>query len=372
MSLETCSVVINPSRTPHLVSRLVLLLEKNKAGRVILTRDRDHFVREISDFASSPLRNLIVWGGDGSAHAALNALVRSGCSGKNVGFLRGGSGNGIQDSYEVPFPLARQVAAFSESAAEDYTIAVDLLSVDDGTGPVYGQLCGLGFDVRVLERRSRHVSRKSGQAKPGLRNYILSGLGTALFEPLSDGRSYHLDLMEGKFALRGQRTNAEFPFDGLSMDVSPVMLEIGTRPYYGGLFKVCPDVVCNDGYMDLYLFNFSSKLDILLNALSLWNGWHSNINSKFARSGKPLIERFEIRKARISSDGDFLWHVDGERRECLRRGDGRAFLDVSVLSEAISFLVPAGFWRKFHAYDGLHPGGADEARRASPPSAARE
>jgi len=354
MSLESCAVVINPSRNPHLVSRLIRLLERYKAGRIIITRDREHFIEEISDFAASPLRNLIVWGGDGSAHEALNALVKSGSAGKNVGFLRGGSGNGIQDSYEVPFPIAKQVAAFAESAAADYNIAVDLLSIDDGTGPVYGQLCGLGFDVRVLERRSRRHSARSGTAKPGLRNYILSGISTVAFDPLSDGRSYRLDLVEGKFALRGQRTNAEFPFGSISMDVSPVMIELGTRPYYGGLFKVCPDVVCNDGFMDLYLFNFSNKIDILRNGLSLWNGWHSRINSKFARSGKPLIERFEIRKARISSGEDFLWHVDGEARQCARRGKEAAALDVSVLPEAITFLVPAGFWRKFHAYDGLH------------------
>ena len=352
MSLESCSVVVNPSRTPHLVSRLLRLLERYGAGRVIVTRDREHFIREIEDFARSPFRNLVVWGGDGSAHEALNALVKAGCADKNVGFLRGGSGNGIQDSYEVPFPVTRQVAAFAESAAADYRIAVDLLSIDSGTGPVYGQLCGLGFDVRVLERRAQRRSRKTGSARPGLLNYIRSGLGLVAFEPLSDGRTYRLDLERGKFALRGRRTNAEFPFERLSLEANPVMLEMGTRPYYGGLFKVCPDVVCNDGFLDLYLFNFGNKFDVLRNAVSLWNGWHYRINSRFARRSKPLIERFEIKRAVVSAEEDFLWHVDGEVRRCERRGGGPAILDVRVLPDAISFLVPAGFWRKFHAYDG--------------------
>lgn len=353
MSLESCSVVINPSRTPHLVSRLIRLLERYRARHVVITRDREHFIQEIRDFAESPFRNLIVWGGDGSVHEAINALIRSGCTGKNIGFLRGGSGNGIQDSYEIPFPLKRQVEAFSESAAEDYNIAVDVLDIDDGTDPVYGQLCGLGFDVRVLERRSDRRSQRTVSAKPGLRNYVISGLGALAFEPLSDGRSYRLELSRGKFALHGQRTNAEFPFEQLALDASPVMIEMGTRPYYGGLFKVCPDVVCNDGFLDLYLFNFENKLDILRNAISLWNGWHSRINSRFARRFKPLIERFEIKKAVISSKESFLWHVDGEIRECRPRTDGSATLAVSVLPDALTFLVPPGFWRKFHAYDGL-------------------
>jgi diacylglycerol kinase family enzyme len=355
MGLESCSVVVNPSRTPHLVRRLLGLLEKHGAGRVVVTRDREHFIREIEDFAAGPFRNLIVWGGDGSAHEAQNAMVKSGCSGKNVGFLRGGSGNGIQDSYEVPLPIARQVAAFAESAEEDYRIAVDLLAIDDGSGgaPVYGQLCGLGFDVRVLERRARHRSRKTGAARPGLANYIRSGLGLVAAEPLSDGRTYRLDLERGKFALRGKRTNAEFPFERLSLDADPVMIEMGTRPYYGGLFKVCPDVVCNDGFLDLYLFNFQNKLDVLRNAVSLWNGWHSRINSRFARRSKPLIERFEIKRVSVSSPEPFLWHVDGEVRHCEPRRDGPARLEIGVLPGALSFLVPAGFWRKFHPYDGL-------------------
>lgn len=353
MSLESCAVVINPSRTPHLVSRLVKLLERFRAGRIVITRDREHFIQEISDFAAGPLRDLVVWGGDGSAHEAINALIRAGCSGKNVGFLRGGSGNGIQDSYEVPFPLVEQVAAFSESARRNYHIAVDIMSIDDGTFPVYGQLCGMGFDVRVLERRCRRCSSRTGSAKPGLPNYVVSGVNTVVFEPLSDGRIYRLDLAEGKFALRGQRTNAQFPFENLSLEVSPIMIEFGTRPYYGALFKVCPDVVCNDGFMDLYLYNFKSKMDVLRNGFSLWNGWHSRINSRFARSEKPLIERFEIQRARISSKEPFPWHVDGETRRCPRREDGSVALDVSVLPEAITFLVPARFWRKFHAYDSL-------------------
>ena len=356
MGLESCSVVVNPSRTPHLVRRLLRLLDRYRAGRVVITRNREHFIQEIKNFASEPFRNLIIWGGDGSAHEALNALIKSGCSGKNVGFLRGGSGNGIQDSYEVPFPIARQVAAFSESAAMDYRIAVDLLAIEDGSssGIIYGQLCGLGFDVRVLKRRARHRSRRTGSARPGLANYVRSGLGLAAFEPLSDGRTYRLELERGKYALRGNRTNAEFPFDHLALNADPVMIEMGTRPYYGGLFKVCPDVVCNDGFLDLYLFNFENKLDVLRNLVSLWNGWHPRINSRFARKSKPLIERFEIKRVSISSPEPFLWHVDGEVHSCGVQENGQARLEVGVLPEAISFLVPAGFWRRFHPYDEYH------------------
>ncbi|HSV56539.1 MAG TPA: diacylglycerol kinase family protein [Magnetospirillaceae bacterium] len=351
MGLESCCVVVNPSRTPRLVSRLLRLLDRHAAGQVVVTRDRDHFVQEVEGFTKTSFRNLIVWGGDGSVHEALNILVRIGCEGRNVGFLRGGSGNGIQDSYEVPFPVARQVEAFAESAEADHHIAVDLLAIDDGNQTVYGQLCGLGFDVRVLERRSSYRSCDGGPARSGLLNYVRSGLGLVAFEPLSDGRSYRLDLSQGKFALRGQRTNAEFPFEQLSMDISPVMIEMGTRPYYGGLFKVCPDVVCNDGFLGLYIFNFENKLDVFRNAFSLWNGWHPRINARFARRAKPLIERFEIRRAAVSSPEGFLWHVDGELRRCEPKPGGCAVLEVSVLPEAIRFLVPAQFWRKFHAYD---------------------
>jgi diacylglycerol kinase family enzyme len=349
--LSSCVIVINPSRFPFQVKRLKKMLSTYYIPNLIETESKAHFLETVRDFARGNRRYLLVWGGDGTAHDAINVLYKKerGPT-KSVGFLRGGSGNGIQDSYEVPFLLRRQIKTYAESIRRGYTVDVDLLRVKNGGGSEYGQLVGLGFDARLLTRREGRRSRRTGTTKAGFLNYLLSGVQTYLSEPLSDGRVYTARLEDGKYALRGTRINAEFPFSKLDLDIQAPMIEIGTRPYYGLLFKVCPDVVCNDGFMDLYLFNFQSKLDIALHLPALWNGRHPRINSGFAKKEKPIIERFEIRRMRVESDQPIPYHIDGELRTCSVKHKGVYTLRLEVLPAGISFLVPEVFYRKFHPF----------------------
>ena len=351
--LSSCLIVINPSRFPYQVRRLKRYLRSFTVPNLIETSSRDHFLETVRGFARGNLPHLLVWGGDGTAHDAVNELIRTD-SGKNksTGFLRGGSGNGIQDSYEVPFLLSRQIETYAESVLRGYTIDVDMIRVTDGEKREYGQLVGLGWDVRLLKRRE---SRKAGNgaAKPGLLNYLLSGALTVLGEPLFDGSSYILGLEEGKYVLRGTRINAEFPFTYFPLESKAPMIEIGTRPYYGLLFKICPDVVCNDGLLNLYLFNFQTRADIFRDAVSLWYGRHHRINKRFAKKEKPIIQRFEIRGMTIESDRPIPYHIDGELRICSTCRDGRYGLRIDVLPGSFSFLVPGVFYRKFHPFQNI-------------------
>ena len=350
--LSSCVVIINPSRFPYQVKRLKKLLASYNTT-VVETLSREHFLEAIASFARGSHPYLLVWGGDGTAHDAINELIKSGFDGKkSVGFLRGGSGNGTQDSYEVPFLLARQVSTYAESVQNGYTIDVDLIQVTSGEGREYGQLVGLGFDVRLLERREMRKNR-SGTTRPGFLNYALSGALTVLREPLTDGRFYDLRLEEGRYILRGTRTNAEFPFKTLDLESGALMIEIGTRPYYGLLFKICPDVVCNDGLLNLYLFNFVAKADILRDAAALWTGMHHRINMRFAKKEKPIIQRFETRGLTIESDKPFSYHIDGELRSCASSLNGKFSLRIDVLPRSFSFLVPGVFYRKFHPFQNI-------------------
>ncbi len=347
---SSCVIVINPSRFPYQVRRLKRLLRSYTVPALVETRSRSHFLETVRSFTGGEKPHLLVWGGDGTAHDAINEIITSGGpADKSVGFLRGGSGNGIQDSYEVPFTLPRQVAAYAESVKNGYTIAVDLLRVTNGENREFGQLVGLGWDVRLLEKRDKRTA-PDGSAKPGFMNYLVSGAATILGEPLRDHRSYTLRLEDGKYVLRGTRINAEFPFRNLAVPSDAPMIEIGTRPYYGLLFKVCPDVVCNDGSIGLYIFNFQNKADILRDPVSLWNGLHHRINRRFAKKEKPIIQRFEIRGMTIECDEPFPYHVDGELRTCAESRDGKFSLRIDVMPGSFSFLVPGVFYRKFHPF----------------------
>ena len=342
--MDSCLIVINPNRTPRQIRRLQSLLEPIKPYSIVVTKSRDEFLRLVKEFCHSPLQYLIVWGGDGTAHDAINVLMQEGKGKeKTIGVMRGGSGNGIQDSYEIPFRLKAQVEAFVESIQKNYTIAVDLLATETEQGIEYGQLLGLGFDVRILQRRNNRISR-SGEVRPGFFNYFIASALTILTEPLRDGNTYLLEFEEGRYALRATRINAEMPFRILRLASDAPMIELGTRPYYGRMFKICPDVVCNNGLMGAYLFNFQNKWDIVRDLYYLWNGWHHRINYRFARQEKPIIQHFEMKRALISAKDPFSYHIDGELRST------SVPLKVEVAPQVINFLVPGVFYRKFHPF----------------------
>lgn len=366
--LDSAVLVINPTRNPECVRMLKRLAKRRRIPEIIVTRDREHFARSVREFCGGPHRYLLVWGGDGTAHLAINAMMSVGCDGsKAVGFLRGGSGNGIQDSYSVPYGLTRQIRTFARSIARDRTVAVDLLRVEEGDGSCYGQLVGLGFDARVLAVRNQADHRR--RRGTGLAGYLRAGLRVFFGPVFDERRPVHLMLSDGKYAYRGPRINAEYSFDYLSRTTRAPMIEIGTRPYYGRLFRVCPDVVCNDGNLDLYVFDIRAKSAIAMNMSVLWRGKHDVLNRRLIARRQGMIERYEVRRVDIECRSALDYHVDGElfRAPALPAvgdddgGDGGgvgggheagvARLSVSVVPGALRFLVPESFYRLFHPFD---------------------
>ena len=356
----SCTFIINPSRYPEYAKILEKILKRTDVPLVVESTSKDHFIELVREFCKSDYRYLLVWGGDGTAHDAINTFTQEMgedptiTNEKSIGFLRGGSGNGIQDSYEVPFGIRRQVETYAESMTNDYVVDVDLLETSHGDHRSYCQLVGVGLDATVLRKRAENTYRfgkKRGLIRTGMGNYLRSGISTFLFDFHSLGGGITVKLYNGKYAFRGTRVNAELPFSYLERRVNPVELEAGSRPYYGRLFKICPDVVCNDGYVDLYIFNFERKGSMLVNTLSLWNGRHDRINKKFARDGNPIIERYEVDRLDICSDEPFDYHIDGELVRTTVKKDGVYTVHIRVLPRLLSFLVPGSFYRKFHPFE---------------------
>ena len=207
-------------------------------------------------FCESDSKYIVIWGGDGTVHEAVNSMMENPHAGKSLGFLRGGTGNGIQDSYEIPVLLSRQIDSYIISATNNYLEPVDLLKISVGKKVIYGQLFGLGVDVQLLKiRKMFYFREKLNIIKPGVKTYILAGIKLYREFDFSKVKETSITFKKGKYALKGIKINAEYPFKTLSRKTRSAMIEIGTRPYYGKLFRICPDVVCNDGNMDALSFS---------------------------------------------------------------------------------------------------------------------
>jgi diacylglycerol kinase family enzyme len=345
-------LIINPTRYPRRVPKLIRQAQRADLGPVRVTQSREDFINAVAAFAESESRYVLIWGGDGTVHDAVNALMQvreNGVSlaGKAVGFLRGGSGNGTQDSYDVPRRLTRQVEAYRTAMDEGMTVDVDLLRVDAAGDVRYGQLMGLGFDTRVLERRRRGVG---GAAPPGVVRYVYAA-SRVFFSREWAHRPVRLKLREGKYAFRGIRINAEFAFQSIERDLEISLLEIGTRPYYGAQFKVCPDVVCNDGMMDVYAYAFTRRGQVVRNVGALWLGRHGLINDRLMGSGRRgVIERYEVRAAAVTVSREHAYHVDGELLS-LPEDPAAKVITVDLIPQGLRFLVPPSYYRLVHPFE---------------------
>ena len=356
--LDSTLLLINPSRNPGQLRKLRRAAQRFSVGRVVETKGRDHFVDEVARFALGRERVLLVWGGDGTAHEAINALMRERpeSSSKSVGFLRGGTGNGIQDSYMVPYTISRQMAVYYTAARRGYDLPVDLLSVRSGDTHAWCQLVGFGIDAAILDRRERQEQVGPNVRIPaaGFLNYISAGVGAILsgaFRP----RELTIHLSRGKSAFRGPRVNAEFPFDQITLRRAASLIEAGTRPFYGKLFRICPDVVCNDGMMDIYFYNQFSRVTVARFLPALWTGRHGAINARTERTGRPRIERFEVTETKIESSEPFLFHVDGEIRDARQDSSGTYTVTITVEPRSLRFLVPPAFYRLFTPPENVQP-----------------
>lgn len=359
--LESTLLLINPSRNPGQLRYLRRAAGRFGVGRTVETKDLRHFVTEVERFARGAEEHLLVWGGDGTAHEAINGLMRikgdrreKAVPPKSVGFLRGGTGNGIQDSYKVPYRISRQMAAYSTAARRGYALDVDLISVQSGEFQAWCQLAGFGLDANVLARRERQeeIGPRLRVPAAGFFNYLSAATGAILTGEFR-GHAITVDMRNGKYAFSGPRVNAEFPFRRLRLNRTPTLLEAGTRPFYGKLFRICPDVVCNDGVMDLYFYNFASRVTLGRYLPQIWTGRHGAINARTEREGQARIERFEVKQARIESKDPFMYHVDGELRKAHAENPDRYVVDLAVEARALRFLVPPSFYRLFRPPEGM-------------------
>ncbi|MDA3958508.1 diacylglycerol kinase family protein [Oceanispirochaeta sp.] len=341
------NLIINPGRYPWFSKELKRLLRYVKGGTVSESASREHFKQLIKEFVASNDSFLLVWGGDGTANLALNTLMNDADDQRRqeiaVGFLRGGSGNGIQDSYEVPKGLSNQVKTYLKSMKDKLTQRVDLLKISYDGIETYGQLFGTGLDARILQARNQN--RRTGGDKaprPGFIPYIIPAIRIVWNNARLLTEPQRLKMMKGRFAFRGTRTNAEFPFDQYTIDTRAPLIELGVRPYFGWYYKICPDVVCNDGLFDVYLFNITSPFRIPFQLYRLWNGQYDRINNWNAKRSLPLIEHYKIKEMEFQSQKDRVFHIDGE----LKKTDGP--IHIEVVSQSLQFLVPQSFHEKFH------------------------
>jgi len=289
--------IVNPlsgaGATPDAAGRRVALLERRFAdagvtGRVHLTERGGH-ARELARAALDRGAALVIaWGGDGTINEVASTLAGSRTP---LGIIPAGSGNGFANELGLDPDPGR--ALDTALAGRDRTI-------DGGEfdGRLFFNIAGTGIDAVVAEQfNARALGRR------GLLPYV------------------HIGLREA-FRYRGGRYRVVL--DGEEIVTNAMLIAFANGREYGNRIRLAPGAKLDDGKLEAIVVEDRSPL------ARLWSCRHLALGTIERAPG--IIVR-GVAQASIETDGDIVYHLDGE----IGRARGR--VDVRVLPQALTVRV---------------------------------
>lgn len=218
---------------------------------------------------------LVAVGGDGTLHAALQALAGTGVP---LGVVPAGTGNDLATGLGFPGPPLAAAEAVAAALRAGSSRPVDLVRVTgpDGTERWYGGVLAAGFDAIVNARANRMRWPR------GDRRYDLAiFLELVRLRP----RAYLLQL------------------DGVPHPLSAVLVAVGNTASYGGGIRICPDADPTDGLLDVVVGGPMGRLTLARLRPHSYRGTHLR---------HRLVTSYRARQVRLSAEG-ITTYADGER-----------------------------------------------------------
>ena len=197
--------------------------------------------RQADEAVAAGTGAVVAVGGDGTAHAALQAVAGTTTP---LAVIPAGTGNDLALALGIP----RDPVAAARAAAEDL-VAGDLRAIDAGrTGDRWWAtvLC-CGFDSAVTDRANR-LSWPRGR-----RRYDV-----AILAELAQLRPREIVLV----------------LDGESTTVPVTLIAVGNTSWYGGGMKVCPGADPSDGLFDVTVVGPLTRLELVRQRPKLTAGTH--------------------------------------------------------------------------------------------------
>jgi YegS/Rv2252/BmrU family lipid kinase len=197
--------------------------------------------QQAADAVAAGTGAVVAIGGDGSAHAALQAVAGTSTP---LAVIPAGTGNDLSLALGIP----RNPVAAARAAAEDL-LAGQVRAVDAGRtgGRWWATVLCCGFDSAVSDRANRLRWPK------GRRRYDV-----AILAELAQLRPRELTLV----------------LDGEEQIVPVTLVAVGNTPWYGGGMKVCPGADPSDGLFDVTVVGPLRRLELVRQRPRLTDGTH--------------------------------------------------------------------------------------------------
>jgi diacylglycerol kinase (ATP) len=235
---------------------------RNLAGR-----DADEALDLARQCVADEVEALVVVGGDGMVHLAVQALADTGIG---LGIIPAGTGNDVARYFDIP---RKDAVAAADRVIGSTPRKVDLAR----SGARYFMtVLAAGFDAIVNERANRMTWPK------GQMRYNLATLAELrVFEPLP----YTIDI------------------DGHERRLDAMLVAVGNGPSFGGGLRITEGAVLDDGMLDVVIIKPMSKTGLVRTYPKLFKGTHVT---------HPQYEHHLARSVTVAAPG-IVSYADGER-----------------------------------------------------------
>ena len=299
MSGDTVSLFVNPmagrGRAGRRLQRIKQLFAASSVPiRVIESRSTGDLENAVTEHVNAGAKRVVVAGGDGSIHEAVNGILRAD-AGASLGIVPTGTGNDFAKSCGVPLAWEHATQLLVERLASNApTHAIDIGRMNDR---YFANGAGIGFDAKV--------TRIAGSIRWPIGDFVYL---LAILRCLYDGiATPELVIQSGDDVWRGPVT----------------LVNISNGPWIGGMFHIAPMANNADGILDLLLAKPVSRTRIFSLLPKLMQGRHMN---------EPEIIHQSVQKVTITSAIAIESHVDGEVQTPQTR------FEISVLPAALNLL----------------------------------
>lgn len=230
-------------------------------------RDADEALDLARQCVADGVDALVVCGGDGMVHLAVQALATTGTP---LGIVPAGTGNDVARYFDIP---RKDTDAAVDRVVAGVTRTIDLAR---SGSQFFVTVLAAGFDAVVNERANRMTWPK-GQ----MRYNIATLAELRVFEPLP----YTLQL------------------DDRQVSLEAMLVSVGNGPSFGGGLRITEGAVLDDGLLDVVIIKPISKPDLIRTYPKLFKGTHLH---------HPQYEHHLVRSVTVAAPG-IVSYADGER-----------------------------------------------------------
>jgi YegS/Rv2252/BmrU family lipid kinase len=250
MSIETVPVFANPvagrGRAAKYFSAIHEILQRFSINcDLILSAAPGDIESRICAAAKSGVRKIIVAGGDGSIHEAVNGIIRS-ATGAALGLIPVGTGNDFAKAcgISLQWRVATEALAKRLAGNEPYR----RIDIGKMNGRYFANGAGIGFDAKI-NRLARDIRWPIGDLV-----YLV-----AVFRGIRDGIL---------------TPSVKMTYAGKHYAGAITLANISNGPWVGGMFHIAPMAKNDDGVLDLVVVSPVGTRKVLALLPRLIKGTH--------------------------------------------------------------------------------------------------